>query len=57
MNRRLPQPSLKMRLRLTRRPALPDRESVVRYSMETWKLIGSPASWSSICTIAALEFL
>jgi pimeloyl-ACP methyl ester carboxylesterase len=41
-NRRLPQPSLKLRLRLTRRPQLTDRESVVRHSMNTWKLIGSP---------------
>jgi pimeloyl-ACP methyl ester carboxylesterase len=41
-NPRLPGPSLKLRLRLVKRPQLRDRESLIRYSMETWRLIGSP---------------
>ncbi|HZR37487.1 MAG TPA: alpha/beta fold hydrolase [Nevskia sp.] len=41
-NRSLPQPSLKLRLRLTQRPRGTDRESLVRHSMNTWRLIGSP---------------
>ena len=41
-NRRLPQPSLKLRLRLTRGPRRRDREGLILHSMETWRLIGSP---------------
>lgn len=41
-NRGLPQPSLKLRLRLTRRPKSVTRESLIRHSMDTWRLIGSP---------------
>jgi pimeloyl-ACP methyl ester carboxylesterase len=41
-NPRLPGPNLKIRLRLVKRPPLLDRESLIRYSMETWRLIGSP---------------
>lgn len=41
-NPRLPGPSLKIKLRLVKRPPLLDRESLIRYSMETWRLIGSP---------------
>ncbi|MGH8453402.1 MAG: alpha/beta fold hydrolase [Nevskiales bacterium] len=41
-NPRLPGPSLKIRLRLVKRPPLLDRESLIQYSMETWRLIGSP---------------
>jgi pimeloyl-ACP methyl ester carboxylesterase len=42
-NPRLPGPSLKIKLRLVKRPPLLDRESLILYSMETWRLIGSPA--------------
>ncbi len=41
-NPRLPGPSLKIRLRLVKRPPLLDRESLISFSMETWRLIGSP---------------
>jgi pimeloyl-ACP methyl ester carboxylesterase len=41
-NPRLPQASFKLRLRLTRRPKRLDRESLIRHSMNTWRLIGSP---------------
>lgn len=41
-NRGLPQPSFKLRLRLTQRPKSTDRESLVQHSMNTWRLIGSP---------------
>jgi pimeloyl-ACP methyl ester carboxylesterase len=41
-NPRLPGPSLKIRLRLVKRPQRLDRESLIRHSMETWRLIGSP---------------
>ena len=41
-NPRLPAPSLKLRLRLVKRPSSKDRESLIRHSMETWRLIGSP---------------
>lgn len=40
--RGLPQPSLKLRLRLTRRPKRLTREGLVQHSVNTWKLIGSP---------------
>lgn len=41
-NPRLPGPRLDLRLRLVRRPAGDDRETLIRHSMETWRLIGSP---------------
>ena len=41
-NPRLPGPRLDLRLRLIRPPAGFDRETLVRHSMETWRLIGSP---------------
>ncbi len=41
-NPRLPGPRLEVRLRLVRRPALLDRESLIQYGMQTWRLIGSP---------------
>jgi pimeloyl-ACP methyl ester carboxylesterase len=41
--RRVPQPSLRMRLRLIRRPASLDRETLIRHGVETLRLIGSPA--------------
>lgn len=41
-NRALPQPSLKLRLRLTRRPKSVTREALIQHSVNTWKLIGSP---------------
>ena len=53
-NRRLPQPSLKLRLRLTRRPKKLDRESVIRHSMETWRLIASPAYPTDDATLRAM---
>jgi pimeloyl-ACP methyl ester carboxylesterase len=40
---RLPGPSLRLKLRLVKRPKLLDRESLIRHSMQTWRLIGSPA--------------
>ncbi|MDR3418293.1 MAG: alpha/beta hydrolase [Nevskia sp.] len=53
-NRRLPQPSLKLRLRLTQRPKRLDRESLVRHSMDTWRLIGSPAYRADEATLRAM---
>jgi pimeloyl-ACP methyl ester carboxylesterase len=53
-NPRLPQPSLKLRLRLTRKPKKLDRESVIRHSMETWRLIGSPAYPTDDATLRAM---
>jgi pimeloyl-ACP methyl ester carboxylesterase len=41
-NPRLPRPRLDIQLRLLRRPSSLDREAVIEYSMETWRLIGSP---------------
>jgi len=41
-NPRLPGPSLNLRLRLLKGPKQRDRESLIRFSMETWRLIGSP---------------
>ncbi|MCI0749641.1 MAG: alpha/beta fold hydrolase, partial [Nevskiales bacterium] len=41
-NPRLPGPSFKLRVRLATPPILTDRESAIRYSMETLRLIGSP---------------
>jgi pimeloyl-ACP methyl ester carboxylesterase len=41
-NPRLPGPRLDLRLRLIRPPAAFDRETLIRHSMETWRLIGSP---------------
>ena len=42
-NRRLPGPSLKLQLRLVRRPEGSDREALIRHAMQTWQIIGSPA--------------
>ncbi|HUP90646.1 MAG TPA: alpha/beta hydrolase [Solimonas sp.] len=41
-HRSLPQPSLPVRLRLVQRPEGRDRESLIRHSMQTWRMIGSP---------------
>ncbi len=41
-HRNLPGPSLRIQLRMVKRPALLDRESLIQYSMDTWRLIGSP---------------
>jgi pimeloyl-ACP methyl ester carboxylesterase len=41
-NPRLPQARLDLRLRLLRRPLAGDRETLVRYSMDLWRAIGSP---------------
>jgi pimeloyl-ACP methyl ester carboxylesterase len=41
-NPRLPGPRLDLRLRLIGKPPGNDRETLIRYSMETWRLIGSP---------------
>jgi pimeloyl-ACP methyl ester carboxylesterase len=41
-NPRLPGPRLDLRLRLVRPPAGQDRDTLIRHSMETWRLIGSP---------------
>jgi len=53
-NTRLPQASFKLRLRLTRRPQRTDRESLIRHSMNTWKLIGSPGYPSDVATLRAM---
>jgi len=41
-NPRLPGPRLELQLRLVRRPPGDDRETLIRHSMQTWRLIGSP---------------
>jgi pimeloyl-ACP methyl ester carboxylesterase len=41
-NPRLPQARMDLALRLVRRPATGDRETLIRHSMELWRLIGSP---------------
>ena len=41
-NPRLPGPRLEVRLRLIKRPTRVDRESLIQYGMQTWRLIGSP---------------
>ena len=41
-NPRLPQPRLEIRLKLVRRPTAGDRETLIRHSMDIWRLIGSP---------------
>ena len=41
-HRWLPQPRMEIRMRLIKRPQGRDRESLVRHSMQTWRLIGSP---------------
>lgn len=41
-NPRLPGPSWRIKLRMVRRPARLDRESIIAHSMQTWRLIGSP---------------
>jgi pimeloyl-ACP methyl ester carboxylesterase len=52
-HRWLPQASLKIRMRLVKRPAALDRESLIRHSMETWKLIGSPGYPQDDATLRA----
>lgn len=42
-HRGLPQPSLKLQMRMIRRPDGRDRESRVRHGVQTWQLLGSPA--------------
>ncbi len=42
-NPRLPGPSPRLRLRLVRRPERVDRDGLLAHSMQTWRLIGSPA--------------
>lgn len=42
-NPRLPGPSWRIKLRMVRRPERLDRESIIAHSMQTWRLIGSPA--------------
>lgn len=41
-NPRLPGPRLELQLRLVRPPPGHDREALIRHSMQTWRLIGSP---------------
>lgn len=41
-NPRLPGPSWRIKLRMVKRPERLDRESLIEYSMQTWRLIGSP---------------
>lgn len=52
-HRRLPQASLPVRLRLVRRPEGRDRESLIRHSVQTWKLIGSPGYPQDDATLRA----
>lgn len=42
-HRGLPQPSLKLQMRMIRRPDGRDREARVRHGVQTWQLLGSPA--------------
>lgn len=42
-SRQLPGPSLKVGLRMLRRPVTADRERLVEHSLKTWKLVASPA--------------
>lgn len=42
-HRNLPSPSIGIQLRMVKRPKALDRESLITYSMDTWRLIGSPA--------------
>ncbi len=53
-NPRLPQPSLRLRLHLTRRPKNLDRESLIRHSVTTWQLIGSPGYPTDEATLRAM---
>ncbi|MDE0853222.1 MAG: alpha/beta fold hydrolase [Nevskia sp.] len=53
-NPRLPQPSLGLRLRLTRRPKRVDREALIQHSVNTWKLIGSPGYRTDDATLRAM---
>ena len=53
-NPRLPQPSLRLRLRLTQRPKRVDREALIQHSMNTWKLIGSPGYPTDDATLRAM---
>jgi pimeloyl-ACP methyl ester carboxylesterase len=39
---RLPGPSLKISLRLVKRPKRHDRETLIQHAFETWQMIGSP---------------
>ncbi|MGQ0587415.1 MAG: alpha/beta fold hydrolase [Gammaproteobacteria bacterium] len=39
---RLPRPRLELQLRLVKPPPANDRETLIRHSMQTWRLIGSP---------------
>ncbi len=41
-NPRLPGPTLPVRLRMVRRPALRDREALIAHGIQTWRMIGSP---------------
>ena len=42
-HRGLPQPTLKLQMRMIRRPDGRDREARVRHGVQTWQLLGSPA--------------
>ena len=42
-HKNLPGPSLRIQLRMIKRPKAFDRDSLIAYSMETWRMIGSPA--------------
>lgn len=41
-SRRLPGPGFRIRMRMISRPQAGDRESMIRHSMQTWRMIGSP---------------
>ncbi len=42
-SRKVPGASLKLQMRLIRRPTTLDREGLITHGMQTWRLIGSPA--------------
>jgi pimeloyl-ACP methyl ester carboxylesterase len=52
-NPRLPQARLDLQLRLVRRPPADDRETLIRHSMQTWRLIGSPEFLPDDATLRA----
>ena len=52
-NPRLPGPSLRIKLRMVKRPERLDRESLIQHSMQTWRLIGSPGFPTDASTLRA----
>ncbi len=46
-SRKLPQASWRLQLRLARGPKARDRESLIRYGMQSWRLIGSAGRYAA----------